>query len=416
MIYTAVAMGAIFSVGGGTFKAAIKTAFKSGKGAGYERLALEFGGKKAANAIGPEMMAKMKLSSVAIRLDHAQKHSDRAIAEKIILRSSEKADSKITAIFGHEYKAISAGATGPANTIDDLALLVRKGKNIDTNTVKRIFKNNKFGDKIKMEGGKPVSAGKITDEEYEALTRELTDLQTTYKGGTFFDGLSSLQNRLLLDLANSGPNKEAYMKIVSDEGVLTRMESMRMAGVFKKESMDEWNRMVDDIAPGFEKHIKETIDSLPGKPGDILKPNTPRGAFFKQYEDVLKQVEGDATTNKAAMATLTSRVETYTKGLTVGQGGWTLDRRKKLMFAAVVGAYIATKVDADAEKYLTCGGNNVCQHFPRLFGDDNNEGYKLIEEAEKEYGGLVRIAVPTLTGEKMERLHIVSPCKTDLVV
>lgn len=109
------------------------------------------------------------------------------------------------------------------------------------------------------------------------------------------------------------------------------------------------------------------------------------------------------------------RTGTLLKGVTVGNT-WKPDERKKLMIAALVGSYLAMRTDADLEKYGTCGGGKMCLHFPMLFGKDNNEPYEQAEPLTQDYDGLVMGALPALGKDEVDRFHIMSPCKTDLVV
>jgi hypothetical protein len=58
----------------------------------------------------------------------------------------------------------------------------------------------------------------------------------------------------------------------------------------------------------------------------------------------------------------------------------------------------------------------MCLHFPMLFGKDNNEPYEQAEPLTQKYEGLVMGALPALGKDEVDRFHIMSPCKTDLVV
>jgi hypothetical protein len=51
-------------------------------------------------------------------------------------------------------------------------------------------------------------------------------------------------------------------------------------------------------------------------------------------------------------------------------------------------------------------------HFPSFFGDDNNKAYELGEAVMLDYKGLVMTKYP---GDKRDRSHIMSPCKSDHV-
>jgi hypothetical protein len=86
------------------------------------------------------------------------------------------------------------------------------------------------------------------------------------------------------------------------------------------------------------------------------------------------------------------------------------------MIAALVGSYLAMRTDAHLEKYGTCGGGKMCLHFPAIFGDDNNEPYQQDKHLTQNYEGLVMGVLPSFTGGKTDRFHILSPCKADLVV
>jgi hypothetical protein len=167
-----------------------------------------------------------------------------------------------------------------------------------------------------------------------------------------------------------------------------------------------------------EKHIVNQYEVL-GKeamnlPGDIADPKTLRGAYVKHFTDLYDDVysrEG----HKIIRDSKLERVGTLFKGVTVGNT-WKPDERKKLMIAALVGSYLAMRTDAHLEKYGTCGGGKMCLHFPKLFGDDNNEPYQQDEHLTQNYEGLVMGVLPSFTGGKTDRFHILSPCKTDLVV
>ena len=167
-----------------------------------------------------------------------------------------------------------------------------------------------------------------------------------------------------------------------------------------------------------EKHIVNQYEVL-GKeamnlPGDIADPNTLRGAYMKHFTDLYDDVysrEG----HKIIRDSKLERVGTLFKGVTVGNT-WKPDERKKLMIAALVGSYLAMRTDADLEKYGTCGGGKMCLHFPKLFGKDNNEPYQQDEHLTQNYEGLVMGVLPSFTGGEVDRFHIMSPCKTDLVV
>jgi len=52
-------------------------------------------------------------------------------------------------------------------------------------------------------------------------------------------------------------------------------------------------------------------------------------------------------------------------------------------------------------------------HFPSFFGDDNNNAYEQGEAVMSDYKGLVMTKYP---GDKVDRFHIMSPCKSDLIV
>jgi hypothetical protein len=84
------------------------------------------------------------------------------------------------------------------------------------------------------------------------------------------------------------------------------------------------------------------------------------------------------------------------------------------MTAALVASCIAMEADFNLEKYGTCGTNSMCLHMSRFFGEAyNNKQYQLDSEVKSNYKGLVMSQYP---GEKTDRFHIMSPCKTDLVV
>jgi hypothetical protein len=146
-----------------------------------------------------------------------------------------------------------------------------------------------------------------------------------------------------------------------------------------------------------EKHIVNQYEVL-GKeamnlPGDIADPKTLRGAYVKHFTDLYDDVysrEG----HKIIRDSKLERVGTLFKGVTVGNT-WKPDERKKLMIAALVGSYLAMRTDAHLEKYGTCGGD---------------------EHLTQNYEGLVMGVLPSFTGGKTDRFHILSPCKTDLVV
>jgi len=172
-----------------------------------------------------------------------------------------------------------------------------------------------------------------------------------------------------------------------------------------------YNRQVEKhIVNQYEVLGKEAMDL----PGDIADPNTLRGAYVKHFTDLYDDVYSKEG-HKIIMESKLERAGTLLKGVTVGNT-WKPDTRKKLMIAALVGSYLAMRTDADLEKYGTCGGGKMCLHYPMLFGKDNNEPYEQDEPLTLKYEGLVMGALPALGKDEVDRFHIMSPCKTDLVV
>jgi hypothetical protein len=121
---------------------------------------------------------------------------------------------------------------------------------------------------------------------------------------------------------------------------------------------------------------------------------------------------GATGATKEIMKGLDMRAEELVRGVPFG-GTWKLDKRKKIMVAALVASHIVMRTEADLEKYATCGSGTMCLHFPLFFGEDNNLAYVLGEEVMSAYKGLVVTKYP---GAKRDRFHLMSPCKTDLIV
>jgi hypothetical protein len=150
-------------------------------------------------------------------------------------------------------------------------------------------------------------------------------------------------------------------------------------------------------------------------PGTVDDATTAQGMLMKHFEDAWAEVhdaEGKTDAMKEILKGLDERSTALAKGVPYGNT-WSLDKRKKLMFAALVGSYIAMDTEANLEKYATCGSGKMCLHFPLFFGEDNNLAYGLGEEVMSAYKGLVVTKYP---GAKRDRFHLMSPCKTDLVV
>jgi hypothetical protein len=150
-------------------------------------------------------------------------------------------------------------------------------------------------------------------------------------------------------------------------------------------------------------------------PGSVDDATTARGMFVKHFEDAwvdVSEAGGKTEAMENILKGMDDRSTALVKGVPFGNT-WSLDKRKKLMFAALVGSYIAMDTDANLEKYATCGSGTMCLHFPLFFGKDNNLAYGLGEEVMSDYKGLVVTKYP---GAKRDRFHLMSPCKTDLVV
>ena len=135
-------------------------------------------------------------------------------------------------------------------------------------------------------------------------------------------------------------------------------------------------------------------------PGDVAAGTGARGAYVSHFQDAWADVynaKGSGT--KEIMTGLGTRAETLVRGVPFGKT-WKLDKRKKIMVAALVASHIAMKTEADLEKYATCGSGTMCLHFPSFFGDDNNKAYELSDAIMSDYKGLVMAKYP---GDKTDR-------------
>ena len=235
----------------------------------------------------------------------------------------------------------------------------------------------------------------------------MSEMQKLYKDSDLFSG------PIMNAIVNAPPSDDAYMAVFSKKGVIASMNKLKAKGAIREKAYKEWNSKAEKLARSLEDDFKRTADTLPGRADDIL---TPRGKFVADYGEVLKSIEKNADFSPVSMDTVKTRLATLTQGLTVGHGGWTLEMRRKLMIAALVGSYLAMRTDATLEKYGTCGGGKMCLHFPAVYGDDNNEPYQQDEHLTQNYEGLVMGALPALGKDEVDRFHIMSPCKTDLVV
>ncbi len=419
VIVTAVAIGGIMNIGGGVFKAGwsgtkagfavvrragikkgIGAAIKEGNSAAAERLAFEYGGKAALKGMVAERIVKRKIGGSVIGLDNVQVVVDDVMAERIIANAADT--SALRSVFGSSFDDLSMNHYG---ALSDFSLMIRGGRNIGTDSVETIAKEWDLA---------------LTDTRILKMTEELNQLRGMHELTNFIDepGQKAITLAIKKNIGSGVTEdklKKSYLKVVSEEdGKIAKLKKLTKYNSIKEEQSVIYDKEIDEIAKDIYEDITRTAHQLPG---DVADADAAQGMFMNQFKDAWSGVynaESSTAATKELMDGLGKRGLALTEGVAFGGSGTlSVDLRKKLMVAALVGAYLAMPADANLEKYATCGSGKMCLHFPRFFGKDNNGDYDLGKSIMPDYDGLVMSTYP---GAKTERFHIMSPCKTDLVI
>ncbi len=423
-IMVAVAIGGIMNIGGGTLKAGwagskaglsvvrragirsgLRRAIKEGGDAASERLAFEYGGKAAVSKMVAEKIIKRKAGGAVIGNDGVRVVLDDQFARRIISEGSPEMNN----IFYDINRMDHYGA------LTDYSLAIRSGRNIEAESVDRIAKHWDLG----LDEGKIIS-----------LTDDLNLQRVMHENGNFLDNAAETQitnaiKRVLVDsTVLKDTTKKSFLKVFLEaDGKIAKTKALLNKKALMEGQQNIYDDKVDDLAVDIYQDIVTSSAMLPGS---AASPTTARGTLVKFYNDAwvdARSATGVTDKSRAyADEIINKRAVPLLEGVPFGHGGITsIDKRKIIMMAALAGAYLAMETDARLEKYDTCGGGGLCLHYPKLFGDDNNREYELdkddkdgsVRTVSDDYKGLV---VSDYPGDETDRFHIISPCKTDLVI
>ncbi|RLG15324.1 MAG: hypothetical protein DRN71_01660, partial [Candidatus Nanohalarchaeota archaeon] len=434
MIIAAVAIGGIMNIGGGTLKAgwsgtkagaaglgvvrkagikrAIGHALKEAKGATYERLSYEYGGKAVAKAITIEKFILKKQGGSVIGLDNVRLVIDHTMAERILVRGHTGQfgmSGELTALFGNNIDDLGIGRY---TALTDFALFVRGGREISEESVETMLKKQNI---------------LLNNIQIMDITSDLNLIRELHEADRFMSPAgktaiaATIKKTLKDDSALKDKLEKSFAKVFMEHrGTNSKLKKLSLYRAIKQEQKDLYEKEIDDLAEEIYKDIVHTANQLPG---DVAIPTTAKGRLIQYHKEAFDGFYNAGSTTQKTRELIDEivfkRALPITKGITIGGSNtWSLDTRKALMMAAIAGAYIAMDTKANLQKYETCGSGGMCLHFPVFFGDDNNLDYGLGEEVMKGHleGGYDGLVMGRLPGGKTDRLHLISPCKTDLVV